>query len=130
MGKKLRYKYPDRAGWKETTVSRDNALAGRVHFNRMQSLVLALFESGFVGTADDAAERLKLSPFSCRPRCTELLKMGMLERKRVDRSIPGRSAWVLALAEGLTPLPDLPDLFADDGQPDERQEWHDYDSEC
>src|SRR5262245_33117705 len=91
-------RYPDRPGFKDATVSRDNVLGSRtVFFNRMQRRVLELYRAGFVGTADEAADRLAISPFSARPRCTELLKMGLLERHRIDRSIPGRSAWVLRL---------------------------------
>lgn len=132
--KKIRYKYPDSPGWKELEVSRANAKAGARRFTRMQGVVLALYENGFVGTADDAADRLHLTPFSVRPRCTELVKQGVLEKKRIDRSMPGRHAWVLALAESKTPLPDqAADLFdepATDGQPSEVEEWHDYDPEC
>jgi hypothetical protein len=137
--------YPNSPGWKDAGVSRDNALAGKVRFTRMQNVVLALYEQGFEGTADDAAEKLRITPFSCRPRCTELVAMGALERLRVDRSMPGRSAWILKLAA--TPpaqkkfrsgsraptrtatSDSITDLF-DDGQPDERQEWHDYDPDC
>jgi hypothetical protein len=122
--------YPNRAGWKDPTVSRDNALKGRVEFTRMQHMVLLLYRRGFVGTADDAANALHISPFSCRPRCTELLKMGELRRLRVDHGNPGRRAWVLAIALKHEPLPDLPDSLLDDGQPSEQQEWHDYDPEC
>jgi len=118
-------KYPANPGWKDTSVSKANAIAGRQRFTRMQAQVLKLYEKGFVGTADEAAVKLDITPFSARPRCTELVKMGRLQRLRVDRSKPGRSAWVLGIV--LAPV-DLHDLF--DGQPDERQEWHDYDPDC
>jgi hypothetical protein len=125
-----RYKYPDSPGWKDLSVSRDNAIANRVRFNRMQQMVFNLFAEGFVGTSDEAADKLGISPFSCRPRCTELLQQGRLERRVIDRSIPGRSAWVLQLASPPPAPADLePDLF-NDGQPDEQQEWHDYDPNC
>lgn len=87
--------YPGAAGWKDPTVSRENAEAGAVKFNRMQKVVLGLFESGFIGTADAAAAALGISPFSCRPRCTELLKLKQIERVRIDRSIAGSSRWIL-----------------------------------
>ncbi len=103
--------YPDTAGWKDDTVSKDNALKGRVEFTRMQKLVLDIYKRGFVGTADDAAAVLLISPFSCRPRCTELVKRGELRRLRRDNSHPGRAAWVLAIADKHEPLPDLPDLM-------------------
>jgi len=124
------FKYPENPGWKDATVSKDNAEANRVRFNRMQARVLRLYYAGFIGTADEAAVRLGITPFSARPRCTELLKMGYLQKARRDRSRPGRHAWILAAT--LAPL-DLDDLFGSaepDGQPDEQQEWHDYDPEC
>ena len=90
--------YPASPGFKERVVSRGNAAFGKVRFARMQQLVLHLYQSGFVGTADDAADRLGISPFSARPRCSELVALGRLEKIRIDRSLPGRSAWVLAIA--------------------------------
>jgi hypothetical protein len=152
--KKFRYKYPDRPGWKEIEVSKANAKANARRFTRMQQVVLTLYEGGFVGTADDAATRLGVTPFSIRPRCTELVKKGELVKLRIDRSLPGRHAWVLALADkGKLPNLDLPSLFEDDpsnlpddsgvlqpreawggpeddGQPSEQQEWHDFDKDC
>lgn len=117
-------RYPKGPGYKDRTVSRDNAIYGKVRFNHMQALVYDLYSKGFVGTADDAADRLNESPFSIRPRCTELVAQGLLVRLRRDRSLPGRHAWVLGLAE--PPDPGL----ADDGQPTETQEWQDYDPQC
>jgi len=123
--------YPETAGWKDDTVSKDNAIEGGARFSRMQKRVLDLFMGGFVGTADDVAGRLHLSPFSSRPRCSELVKLGEIRRLRRDTSTPGRHAWVLAIAEKHEPIDDLPaDLFDDDGQPDEQQEWLDFDRDC
>lgn len=118
-----RYKYPDNPGWKDATVSKDNAEAGRIKFNRMQHRVLELFESGFAGSTDDVAVRLGISLLSARPRCTELLKMGLLERQRIVGR-DGHRRWVLQLKVNEVDLSDW------DGQPDERQEWKDYDPEC
>jgi hypothetical protein len=118
----MRHPYPENPGWKDATVSKDNAVKARPVFNRMQALVLRLYHSGFIGTPDEAAERLGITPFSARPRCTELYKMGHLARLRKDKSPTGFSAWVLGIAE--EPPHD------DDGQPDELQEWHDYDPDC
>jgi len=131
--------YPRKPGFKEATVSKANAAFGQARFARMQKRVLELYRNGFVGTADDAAEKLGMSPFSARPRCTELVRLGFLARLRVDRSKPGRSAWVLCLAPEPAPssapappgdgVPVERDLF-DDGQPDELKEWNDYDPDC
>jgi hypothetical protein len=119
----MRHPYPRNPGWKDETVSKDNALVNRVKFNRMQQRVLNLFESGFVGSTDEVAARLAISVLSARPRCTELLKMDLLERTRI-KGKDGQKRWVLALK-----MDDIDhDLF--DGQPDEQQEWHDYDPDC
>ncbi len=122
--------YPHRPGWKEAAVSKPNAERLVRVAARMQRRVLALYQTGFVGTADDAADRLGISPFSCRPRCTELIALGFLARLRVDRSKPGRSAWVLQLAPRPKPGAEPAPPGDDDGQPDERQEWFDYDPDC
>jgi hypothetical protein len=121
--KRHAFRYPENPGWKDETVSKDNALINRVKFNRMQQRVLNLFESGFVGSTDEVAARLAISVLSARPRCTELLKMDVLERTRI-KGKDGQKRWVLALK-----MDDIDrDLF--DGQPDEQQEWHDYDPDC
>lgn len=122
--RQTRYKYPDNPGWKDTTVSKDNAEAGRIKFNRMQHRVLELFETGFTGSTDDVAAQLQISLLSARPRCTELLKMGLLERTRIVGR-DGHRRWVLQLK-----MNDVDTSSFDDGQPDEQQEWHDYDPDC
>ena len=91
--------YPREAGWKEEIVSRGNARYGKVRFARMQAMVLELYRSGFTGTADEAASALGISPFSARPRCSELVALGKLEKIARDDSHPGRSAWILGLAK-------------------------------
>jgi len=105
----VKHTYPENPGWKDATVSKDNAEANRVRFNRMQARVLRLYYAGFIGTADEAAVRLGISLLSSRPRCTELVKMGYLQKAKRDRSRPGRHAWILAAT--LAPL-DLDDLFS------------------
>ena len=87
--------YPHSPGFKDRTVSRDNAHRNKARFNHMQIRVLALYRGGFVGTADAAAARLDLTPFQVRPRCSELLAMGELRRTTRDRSVPGATAWIL-----------------------------------
>lgn len=66
--------YPHKPGWKDPGISRENAerieKSGALS-NNMKA-VLALFEQGFEGTADEVAERLEKSPFAIRPACTHL----------------------------------------------------------
>ncbi|MGD9539065.1 MAG: hypothetical protein AB7P52_17670 [Alphaproteobacteria bacterium] len=65
---------------------------------RLRRLVLgAIREAGAAGlTADECAVRLKLSPFTTRPRCTELKEAGLIKdsgRRRKNRSGHGATVW-------------------------------------
>lgn len=91
--------YPNTPGYKDDTVSKENAFAlmRGTRGNRakiLRAVVLELFQQGFVGTADQAGERLGISPFSVRPRCTELRQMQKLERVKIHK-FGGVSAWSL-----------------------------------
>lgn len=93
-------KYPRGAGWKDREISKANAddmdVSGRT--STLRSMVLALYQSGFVGTADDAAEKIGESILAIRPRCTELSALGELKRTGEKRlSHGGRMAAVLTL---------------------------------
>lgn len=95
--------YPYKAGWKDPGISRDNAeridKAGTLGKN--QTAMLALFQSGFSGTADEAGERLGLSPFAARPAATHLRKLGKIERTpERRRGAGGGEAAVLVLKRG------------------------------
>lgn len=86
--------YPHHAGWKEADTSRDAAhaiedsgKAGTLRSEVLRVLRLELqthrtysmtqWTEGM--TADEIAAELGESPFSIRPRCTELLKQGKIE---------------------------------------------------
>lgn len=93
-------KYPHDAGWKDVEISKANAddmnASGRT--GTLRHRVLTLYQSGFVGTADDAAESIGESILAIRPRCTELSALGKLKRTGDKRlSSGGRKAAVLAL---------------------------------
>lgn len=92
--------YPEEAGWKDPGPSRQNAIhverSGKAQ--RLRQRVLALFTSGFEGTADDVAKRLGEDSFSIRPRCTELIKLNSIERLPIRRrGAGGGTAAVLRL---------------------------------
>lgn len=82
--------YPHVAGAKEQTTSRDAAegieRSGRAATLRQR--VLRCFELGAM-TADEVANWLSESAFSVRPRVTELLKTGMIERTGERRITDG-----------------------------------------
>lgn len=72
-------RYPDRAGYKAPGTSQDaaNAIEGSGQASRLRTAVLA-FYGRQEGTPDQCAEFLQESPWSIRPRCSELLKKGEL----------------------------------------------------
>lgn len=85
-----RIQYPQMAGWKEETTSRDAATAiessGRAKVLRDKVLALLTYGhpySPLLGhiamTADEAAEILGESILSVRPRISELHKRGLIE---------------------------------------------------
>lgn len=94
--------YPHRPGWKDPGISRENAerIAKSGTLGRNMAELKALFETGFEGTADEAAERLEKSPFAIRPACTHLRKLNIIERTPERRTgAGGGTAAVLKLKE-------------------------------
>ena len=88
--------YPHSPGFKDITTSKDAARKLKPKINALQQKFLALFEGGFTGTADDAGAALGISPFTARPRCTELYKRGLIERSHKVQQ-DGSMRWVLRL---------------------------------
>lgn len=72
--------YPNIAGYKESGTSKRAAqsieLSGRA--TTLREKLTELFTNGWKGTADEAAIVLGSSPFSIRPRVTELNKQGLI----------------------------------------------------
>jgi len=90
------FTYPQTAGYKEATTSRDAAAS--VDARHLRGMVKRAFRSG-PATADEVAERLGLSILSCRPRVTELARLGMIEETGERRdNASGRKAKVWRLA--------------------------------
>lgn len=90
------HSYPQSAGYKEGTTSRE--AAEKIDARTLRMAVLRELQQG-AGTADEIAERMGLSPFSVRPRCTELKALGKIKptgERRRNRS--GMTAHVLTLA--------------------------------
>lgn len=96
----LDFTYPSRAGYKAEGTSQDaaNAIEGSGRAARLRTAVLG-FYARQNGTADECAEALGESPFSIRPRCSELVKQGRLVRTGERRkSSEGGASAVLKLA--------------------------------
>lgn len=92
--------YPARAGFKAEGTSEDaaNAIEGSGRAANLRIAVLGFYAKR-TGTADECAEALGESPFSIRPRCSELVKQGRLVRTGERRkSSEGSASAVLALA--------------------------------
>ena len=73
--------YPDSPGFKEFTTSRDAAIAIAAKAKTLRAKVLE-FIAGEPDalTADQIAIRMQRSPFSIRPRISELSAAGLIER--------------------------------------------------
>ena len=74
------FSYPRAAGFKERTTSREAALKMKHRQPKLRDRVLAILkDAGPVGrTADECAELLGKTPFSIRPRLTELFQLGLI----------------------------------------------------
>ena len=89
--------------WPDTSVSAAASLQPDAPTIRLEVL-RAIRAAGDQGlTADEVALRLRLTPFTTRPRCTELRAAGLIEdsgRRRANAS--GRQAivWLAARRQG------------------------------
>lgn len=89
------HSYPSSPGFREPDTSRKAAESMAPTASLLREKCLAALRQHGPMTADEIAERVGITPFSCRPRCTELLALGHIadtgERRRNDS---GRSAKV------------------------------------
>lgn len=69
--------YPQGAGWKRAGTSRDAAKAITPRAPTLRDRVLALLQADAY-TADECAERLNVTVLACRPRLSELSRMGLI----------------------------------------------------
>jgi len=96
----LDFTYPNRAGYKAHGESQDaaNAIEGSGRAANLRIAVLAHYAT-HTSTADECAEALGESPFSIRPRVSELTKQGRLVKTGERRkSSEGGASAVLKLA--------------------------------
>lgn len=91
------FSYPRTAGYTDGTTSKDaaEAIEGSGRAATLRERVEAFFRQGHLATADEVAAALAISPFSARPRVTELYKLGVIERTgHVKLSDNGKSSHV------------------------------------
>jgi len=87
------FTYPQVAGYKREGTSQ--AAAQSINAAGLRAKVLQCIREQGPATADEAAERLHLTPFSVRPRCTELQHLGKLVDSGIRRrNSSGRQATV------------------------------------
>lgn len=87
------------AQWPDTSVAAAEALQPDAQTLR-EDVFAAIRAAGQEGlTADEVAARLRLSPFTTRPRCTELRVAGLIVdsgRRRANASGRAAIVWVAA----------------------------------
>jgi predicted ArsR family transcriptional regulator len=89
------FDYPIHPGSKDTDTGREAAEAIAPRARGLRTLVLRCLLTNGAMTADEAADRLGLSPFAIRPRFTELLRDGAIVDTGERRpSVTGRSSKV------------------------------------
>ncbi len=71
--------YPATPGWKRGSTSKDAAEAVRQRAPILRAAVLEVLRTCGEKTADEVAEILGRTPFSIRPRLTELYRMSLIE---------------------------------------------------
>lgn len=76
--------YPNSPGWKKDGTSKLAARAIKPRANSIRNQVLEVLQHEAL-TADEVAEALDLSILTVRPRCSELLKLGLIEETGVRR---------------------------------------------
>lgn len=83
--------YPNSAGWKENETSRDAAIgveaSGKA--DRIRLECLALFQTGWTGTADECAHKINENIWSVRPRISELHERTLIEKTGARRNADG-----------------------------------------
>lgn len=87
--------YPHTAGWKRTETSRAAAEAVKPRVPTLRDKVQALLKGAEL-TADECAAALNVTVLACRPRLSELFRLGMIQdtgRTRRNASGIQASVW-------------------------------------
>src|SRR5262245_4899842 len=91
-------KYPEAAGWKVEGPSRE--AAGSISAGTIREEVLKWLMRYGAATADEAATALGYTPFTMRPRLTELKVLGLVEDSGERRAnLSGRQATVWRVSQ-------------------------------
>lgn len=90
--------YPEVAGWKEPTTSRE--AAETVEVSLLQRAVCGCLDAHGAMTADECAAQLGLSILAIRPRFSELRALGLIldtGERHLNRSGKRAAVWTLQL---------------------------------
>jgi transcription initiation factor IIE alpha subunit len=93
--------YPYSPGHKEVDTSIEAAEAIKEGVETIRNKVFNVIanKGNFGATADEVAELLNYSPFTVRPRVTELFKLNKIERKDKRKNLSQKSAYVYVVSK-------------------------------
>ena len=93
--------YPYSPGSKENGTSLEAAelIKAGAETIRMKVFDVITNKGNFGATSDEVAELLNLSPFTVRPRVTELYKQGKIDRTDKRKNLSGAKAYVYMTKE-------------------------------
>ena len=93
---KTEQSYPFLAGHKQVDTSIEAAEAIKEGLETIRNKVFNVIanKGNFGATADEVAELLNYSPFTVRPRVTELFKLNKIERVGKRKNLSNKAAYV------------------------------------
>ena len=93
--------YPYSPGHKEVDTSIEAAEAIKEGVETIRNKVFNVIanKGSFGATADEVAELLNYSPFTVRPRVTELFKLNKIERKDKRKNSSQKTAYVYVVSK-------------------------------
>ena len=93
--------YPYSPGHKEVDTSIEAAEAIKEGVETIRNKVFNVIanKGNFGATADEVAELLNYSPFTVRPRVTELFKLNKIERKDKRKNASKKAAYVYVVSK-------------------------------
>ena len=93
--------YPSYPGHKEVDTSIEAAEAIKEGVETIRNKVFNVIanKGNFGATADEVAELLNYSPFTVRPRVTELFKLNKIERKDKRKNSSQKTAYVYVVSK-------------------------------
>lgn len=97
----VKQSYPLSPGSKEggTSLEAAELITAGAETIRKKVFDVIINKGNFGATADEVAELLALSPFTVRPRVTELFKLGKIERKDRRKNSSGAMAYVYVVSK-------------------------------